>query len=481
MMSTINKKNLYPSLAAISTLLLSPLSHAGFIDYFKYADGSTNWQYIANFSSSVLIVLLSIVLIKLFLSQRRIHKANQELRDIRDKLEQRVKERTATLDESNSLLTKTNNLLADEVAEHKNTSSRLLESEAYISNILTSMPLALIGLNENNKITHWNQAAESLTGISGNRALDNNLWETYPTITISADQITQVSKSREPLTIKHSQRGRHYYDITVYPLAGVEQSNVVILIDNVTQRIQVENMLIQRDKMAAMGELAATMAYDVSNPIAAIVDKLQKLSDQPAVEQQSVLLSDAIERSQQVSSVVNNLLEFANNQGHKHKPTDIPELMDRTLELAANVLSDQSGLRFKDIHIEKLYADGLPKPQANPAELQQVILSLLRHTCHSLAITERDNFEPNIRIEISEFYSALWIKVQHNGKGLTIEEQQYIFEPFFNKQTQSKQEEVANRLSFAYFIITEHHKGQMAITSDIDVGSTFHIQLELEN
>lgn len=465
----------------IAASLLSPLSHAGFIDYFKYADGSTNWQYVANFSSSVLIVLLSIVLVNLFLSQRRTYKANQELKEIRDKLEQRVQERTATLDESNNLLTKTNTLLADEVAEHKNTTTRLKESEAYISNILTSMPLALIGLNENNAITHWNQAAEALTGIPNKRALNNNLWEAYPTITVSSDQISQVTKTQEPVIIKHSQRGRHYYDITIYPLINVEQSNVVILIDNVTQRIQVENMLIQRDKMSAMGELAATMAYDVSSPIAAIVNNLKGLSNQPSEEEKSTLLSDAIERSEQVSSVVNNLLAFANNQGHKHKPTDIPQLMDRTLELAANVLSDQAGLRFKDIHIEKLYADGLPKPQTNQAEIQQVILSLLRHACHSLAITERDDFKPNIRIEISEFYSALWIKVQHNGKGLTIEEQQYIFEPFFNKETQSEQEEAANRLSFAYFIITEHHKGQMAITSDIEVGSTFHLQLELEN
>lgn len=462
------------------SLFFSQLGHAGFIDYFKTEDGSTKWQYVANFSSSVLIILLSIALINLFLSQRRTYRANQELKEIKDKLEQRVKERTATLDESNRLLTKTNSMLEDEVNEHKQTTTRLEESEAYISNILASMPLTLIGLDENNQISHWNQAAQKLTGIVPNRAIGNNLWETYPTITVSPDQVKQVNSTQQPVVIKHSQRGRFYFDITIYPLSDVAGANVVILIDDVTQRIQAENMLIQRDKMSAMGELAATMAYDVSSPIDAIIKDLQSLPE-TAVEQQGPLLNDAIERSQQVSSVVNNLLQFAGNQGQKQKPAHITQLMDHTLELASNVLSDQAGLRFKDIKVETVYAEGLPQPMVNAAELQQVLLSLLRHACHSLAITEREDFEPNIRIEVSEFYSALWIKVQHNGQGLTIEEQQYIFEPFFNKQNQSEQDEAANRLSFAYFIITEHHKGQMAVTSDLNVGSTFHIQLELES
>lgn len=78
-----------------------------------------------------------------------------------------------------------------------------------------------------------------------------------------------------------------------------------------------------------------------------------------------------------------------------------------------------------------------------------------------------------------ECYEALWVKIQHNGLGVSKEEQQFIFEPFFTNQSVSCNYDSAKRLSFSYFIITEQHKGQLAITSDLDVGTTFHIQLPL--
>jgi signal transduction histidine kinase len=77
-------------------------------------------------------------------------------------------------------------------------------------------------------------------------------------------------------------------------------------------------------------------------------------------------------------------------------------------------------------------------------------------------------------------YDMLWIKVQHNGVGITNEEQQYIFEPFFT-HTPGKAEDydAGKRLSFSHFIITEQHQGQLAVTSDLNVGTTFHLQLPL--
>jgi signal transduction histidine kinase len=78
-----------------------------------------------------------------------------------------------------------------------------------------------------------------------------------------------------------------------------------------------------------------------------------------------------------------------------------------------------------------------------------------------------------------ECYDALWINIQHNGLGVSKEEQQFIFEPFFTNQSTKSDYHSAKRLSFSYFIITEQHRGQLAITSDINVGTTFHIQLPL--
>ena len=87
-----------------ASLLLSPFATADIFRVFREDDGSTNWQWIANFSSSILILALTYTVLRLFVSRRQAHQYNNELEEIRAQLEKRVLERTATLKESNTLL-----------------------------------------------------------------------------------------------------------------------------------------------------------------------------------------------------------------------------------------------------------------------------------------------------------------------------------------------------------------------------------------
>ena len=148
-------------------MLLSSWASADIFWMFRESDGATNWQYIANFSSSVLIIALTITAVRLFFSHRQAQKYNRQLEEIRTELELRVDERTTTLRESNSALEL-------EVGKHRKTTRQLKHSEAYINSILQSMPFALIGLNKNNKITQWNHRAEAISGISADQAQGSN-------------------------------------------------------------------------------------------------------------------------------------------------------------------------------------------------------------------------------------------------------------------------------------------------------------------
>lgn len=473
------------SVILFATLLFSQLLHADILDVFRYDDGHTNWQYVANFSSSLLILILSTVIIKLFFTHRRAQRANRALEAIRNDLEIRVQERTATLHEANRKL-------ETEVSHHKETAQRLRASEAYINNILESMPLMLIGLTADGNVTHWNGQAEVIAGIKPGDAMGKNLWEVYPTITISPGQVAQAIEQKKTITIKHSQRGQYHFDIIIYPLKDQDEPGVVVLIDDVTQRIVSENMLIQRDKMSSMGELASTMAHDINTPLQAIIEDVHKVRAQlmdsdlsaPAVDTNKLtsiyaLLGDATENGQNASAIIDNLLTFAGAGSEEKQPAQVIDIMDHSLELANNVISVPSKLRFRDIAIERDYEPNLPAIPCYSSELQQVFISLFRHACNSLSQTEGTGRKPTIRVEIKERYDALWVKIQHNGVGLTAEEQKYIFEPFFNSPG-DKNYDASKRLSFSYFIITEHHKGQMAVTSDVNVGTTFHMQIQLQ-
>lgn len=466
-------------------LLQSQTLQAGLVQLFKDEQGRTNWQYVANWSSGILIILLSIAVISLFVYWRKAHRSNLALNAIRNDLEVRVQDRTASLSE-------TNRLLEREVSEHRVTTQRLEASESYIRNILRSMPLMLVGLDRDGSVTQWNKKAEDVSGIAADKALGRNLWDLYPSITVSPKLIEQALEKNEAITFKQSQPGTYHFDITLYPLQDHE-AGVVILVDDVTKRVEAENMLIHHDKMSSMGELASTMAHDINIPLQGILLDLSAfqnflansnlLQQDPAqndeVARLGGLLADASEKGREVESIINNLLRFARGRTDKREPARIPDVLDHSLELAGDVLSAPSQLKFRDIRIEKQYEDDLPLVPCYVTELQQAFLGLFRHACNALDGVEREGFVPTIRIQVNKCYDALWVKIQHNGIGLTGDEQMYLFEPYFSDQTPDAAYDAGKRLSFSYYVVTEQHQGHMAVTSDVNVGTTFHIELQL--
>lgn len=466
-------------------VLYSHPASAALLDYFKFEDGSTNWQYIANWSSGILILLLSITATILFFSRRALEQFN-------DELEQRVEKRTADLNESNNMLHQANGLLEGEIANHRETMQRLHASETYIKSILESMPLMLVGLNKEGVVTQWNKEAEKLTGLPPEKALNRVLWDAYPIIPISREQVNTALQDQKAHSLRRTQRSLFHYEITLYPLQDAGDTGVVILIDDVTQEVLSENKLIQKDKMASMGELAASMAHDINLPLQAIIQDVQQalqkaasIDNAPSEALQNLkhYLSDAEERSLQAATITRNLLEFARSE-HDIKPNiDITEVMDHALELATATYAIPNGLKFSQIEVQRDYEADLPKAPGFASELQQVFLSLLRHAFYAIAANESQARSPKIAIKVLDCYDALWIKVQHNGRGLTPEEQQFIFEPYFSNDPYNPGAEydAGKRLSFSYFIITEHHMGQMAVTSDTEIGTTFHIQLDYKH
>ena len=467
---------LYKKLFAVVLFLVCPWASADVFWMFREVDGSTNWQYIANFSSSMLIIALTITATRLFFSHRQAKRYNRQLEEIRTELEVRVSERTATLKESNSAL-------EVEIGKHRKTTAQLKYSEAYINSILQSMPLMLIGLDKNNKITQWNHRAEVISGIPAKQAQSADLWEVYPSIGITPQQIKQAQEEGETQSIKYSQRGQYHFNITIYPLEGASKTGVVILLDDVTQQVNNETLLIQRDKMSSMGEMASVMAHDINIPLKGIIKDIkqvrQSLTDATDKEGLSELLENAIIRGQQATSVVSNLINFSSGDEEKTM-AGIPAIIDHSIELASDILSVTADLRFCDIEVNVDYADNLQEIPCFITEMQQVLLSLFRHSCYALNKIDDIEHRPQINIEVTVFYDHLWIRIQHNGQGISLEEQKTIFEPYASQSNKSKKFDAGNRLSFSHFIITEQHQGQIAVTSDPDVGTTFHIQLPLQ-
>jgi PAS domain S-box-containing protein len=455
MKNFVNKLPVAAALMIGTLLFASAPVYASVLDVFKNPDGSTRWQYVANFSSGVLIILLSIVILSLYFAQRRLSKYNRELRDIKATLEERVIKRT----------------------------EQLQNREAYITSIVNSMPIMLIGLNENLDITQWNRTAEEITGRSLDKVLGKNLWEVYPAITFTPEQVKSVFDSKQTTTLKHSQQGQYSFDITFYSLHSKHESGIVILIDDVTKQVKAENKLAERDKVSAMGELASAMAFDIDAPLQSISKALAvaKAEIADSVEHQALVNKiDNAEKSRlQASAIAHNLLELAHSHRDEKQQIDLRPVMDNSIELAKKLFSDIDSLAFEQIKISRQYTNNITSIACFPAELAQVFVRLLRSAYYALKASTLGDKAPEIHIEINEFFDSLWIKVRHNGKCLSADEQLDIFQPFFAINADDDTYPVEQRLSYSYFIITNHHRGHMAVTSDEVYGTTFNIQLPL--
>jgi signal transduction histidine kinase len=207
---------------------------------------------------------------------------------------------------------------------------------------------------------------------------------------------------------------------------------------------------------------------------------MNEITSNSMPEKLGSLLSHAYKKGEQMASIVHNLQEFARGRSDRKQLSNIVDVMEHTIELASDVLSAPSRLRFIDIQIERNYEKDLPMVPCYVTELQQAFLSLFRHAYDALDRVDDPGHKPIIKIQMNVSYDSFWIRIQHNGVGLTNEELLYLFEPFVKKDSFEVGYNAGKRLSFAYFIITEQHQGQMAVTSDINVGTTFHIQMLLK-
>lgn len=475
-------KYFWLTFASLTLIVQTNPVAASFISYFKDENGETKWQYVANFSSGVLIILLSVTAIVLFFSRREVSRTNKALKQMNDLLEERVKERTATLDESNQKLTETNALLEGEVAEHLKTTKQLQASESYIKSILESMPIMLVGLNKEDQVTQWNPAAVELTGIKTSDAMGKDLWDAYPTLPLPRERVHEAIDKNEPVHVRSSQRGQSHFEITIYPLENFIQTGLVILVEDVTQVVQSENKLIEKDKLSAMGELSSVMAYDINAPLKRIVEAVEKLDCSGDKQANEEAIEALQKQSQRASAIVDNLLDFSGASPDGIAPHNILEIIDHSIELSNDIFAVNDKPTFADIEIERLYEENLPAIPGFKSELQQVFVALLRYSFHAIRQVDKEQRSPKITIQVLTSYDALWIKISHNGLGIGLDEQQVIFEPFFSDEAMDDEQkyEASQRLSFPYFIITQHHQGKMAITSNVDIGTTFHLELPLE-
>lgn len=321
----------------------------------------------------------------------------------------------------------------------------------------------------------------------------------------AAQQSLQRSSEllNEPIIVQLEPRDYRLLDIHQLLVA---QSHIHALTTELLEK-QTQAKLMQMEKMALLGQMVASVAHEILNPVNFISGNLhylerygndllqiihtynQALSPQPeaVVSLKEDVDFDFIARDfpQLVSSVkmgadrlkkiISTLRNFSHVDDSEYRPIDIHECLEDTLVILHGRLKHQ-------ITISKSYSD-LPAIKAHPIQLSQVFMNLISNAIDALmeqlSLATDRSWQPQIQIQTSMASDPDWLSIQiaDNGPGIPLEIQERIFEVFFT--TKPVGEGTGLGLAISHQIIVEKHGGQLNLWSQPGVGTRFEVLLPL--
>ncbi len=394
------------------------------------------------------------------------------------------------------------NLLKDikqrEVAEKK-----LKDAESYIRNILDSMPSILVSVDVDGRVTQWNRQAASRTGVPVAEAVGRLFTEVCPKAPVSMEQIAAAVDRDLPVKISKVPRISddmvEYVDVTVYPLTTNDARGAVIRIDDATERVRLEEMLIQSEKMVSVGGLAAGMAHEINNPLAGILQNGQvirnrispdlpanrKLAEELGTDMDLVhayferrgclrMMDSIMDSGLRAARIVENMLSFSRKNSMRMSEVDIRDVLDRTLELAANDYDLKKQYDFRKIKIVREYEADLPLVRCEESKMQQVFFNLIRNGAQAMA---GQDLPARFILRVMRGDGEVRVEIEDNGPGMSEELRKRVFEPFFT--TKRVGEGTGLGLSVSYFLVVENHGGRIDVESTPGKGSVFIVHLPL--
>lgn len=393
--------------------------------------------------------------------------------------------------------------LFEQKQELKRKNQELKNVKQYLSDVIDSMPSTMIGLDQQKQIVHWNVEAEKILGASRSFACGKSIFKVVPQLEFCDSLIEdaqQSGKAQKAEKIKIKFLEKHYYvDIMIYPLVKANIKGVIIRLDDVTQRVAYDEVVIRTEKMISLGGLANGVAHEINNPLCIILQSAQNTlrrlnthsprnleeakncnvnleNMQKYLKNRRIIdfLHNIESATERAAKIVSCMFRFSNISKSKFRKEDVNKLMERALMMVPTDLKlIQPMTQFHKIRIIKEFEHSPCEIYCAPNELEQVFMHLIKNAIE--AIIESSPIEPTLIIRTKKIGDELLIEVEDNGAGMDEEVRKRVFEPFFT--TKEVGSGLGLGLAISYFIITMDHRGSFNLDSSRGKGSRFTIKL----
>jgi len=344
--------------------------------------------------------------------------------------------------------------------------------------IVESINVGLLAVDLDGRITRLNSALEEIFSIARDEAVGKKVEELFAED--FADTLHQVlgpdgwqlRQTRQIYKLHTATRaGRSLVlNIALAPLCADsnEQTGALVVFEDVTQRLHLEEQLQQRERLSSIGLLAAGVAHEVNTPLTGVSSYTQMLLNMlPENDPKHALLQKVRRQADRATDIVNNLLNFSRTgSASEFTAVDVHRVLDDTLQLL------EPQLRRSQIEIVREYAKDLPQVHGNSVKLQQVFTNLILNARDSIA-----NGSGRITLATQNGDDGLvMVEVADTGVGIAAEDVAKIYDPFFT--TKGVGRGTGLGLAVTYGIVQEH-SGHISVSSTPGLGTTFRITLPI--
>ncbi len=393
-----------------------------------------------------------------------------------------------------------NEELNNEIEIRIRTEAELKRIQSLFMTIIDSMPSLLMFVDKSGIVTLWNNEASKRTGIVQSEAAGRSIDELLPEFKGEMGVIREVIANNSPYNrhnIEHKIGTKtFFFDLTIYPIVTDWIKGAVIRVDDVTERHNMEELMLRSQNMISISWLAAGMAHEINNPLSIISQAAQNLkrkldvNDRMNVDAAAAIgidirdinryandrkITDYVEYinsgAMRSAKILSKLIEFTNLRELSKKNACIHEIIE-------GILNDIRAEFTESGNIQIIYKEEseIPEMAVSIDELKNALTNVIRNGIQAI----EDLGEPGGVIKIKSYkqHDFAIIEISDNGVGINKGIQNSIFEPFFT--TRQVGSGTGLGLTIAYFIITKTHNGSIDFLENPDGrGTTFVIKLPI--
>ena len=372
-----------------------------------------------------------------------------------------------------------------DISDRKKMERELKEANDFLMNLIESSVDGIIVTDMKGDILIFNKGAEDLLGYTAEEVVEKmNIRSIYqPGV---AKEV--MNRLRSPdfggvgkltsFSIFHRRKDGEMIEgdlsaSLIYDEKGDEIASIGIFKD-LRERLKMERelheiqqALLQSEKLAAMGRLTSQIAHELNNPIYGIMNTLELLKTEiPPESKRRRILDLSLSEIQRLSEMLRNMLSFSKPEEEKRKPVKIDELIEGIL------LVMEKQMREANIKVETSFGEEIPEVMASTNQMRQVFLNIFKNAKEAMPKGG------TLFVRTSKEDNRVLIQIQDTGMGIPKEIKDKIFEAFFT--TKQKVKGVGLGLSVCYGIIKDH-SGEIKVESKEDKGTTFTISLPIES